>query len=84
MSETRLGTPVEVEGGPAYLDGLECIINTPESDGLAGDELEELEASGGLDDKYDEVEDEKSESSKRSGARLGLGRRLNESPVTES
>ena len=64
LSETRPGTPVEVRGDPAYLDGPECVINTPESEGLAGDELEKLEISGGLGDKYDEVEDEKSESSK--------------------
>jgi len=58
LSETRPGTPVEVRKVPAYLDGPECVINTPESEGLAGDELERSGMSGGLDDKFDEVEDE--------------------------
>jgi len=70
LSETRPGTPVEVRKVPAYLDGSECVINTPESEGLAGDELERSGMSRGLDDKCDEVEDEKSESSERSGQDL--------------
>jgi len=83
LSETRPGTPVEVRRVPAYLDGPECVINTPESEGLAGDKLK---GSKGRrpDDKYDEIVDKKSESSKRSGARLRAERRLNESLVTES
>ena len=58
------GTLVEFRKDLAYLDGLECGINTPESKGLAGDELDGLETSGGLDNAYDKVEDKKSESSK--------------------
>jgi len=84
LSETRPGTPVEVRKVQVYLDGPECVINTPESEGLAGDELERSGMSGGLDDKYDKVEDEKSESSEQSGARLRVGRHLNESLVMES
>ena len=60
------------------------VATTPESKGLAGDELDGSETSGGLDDGYDQVEDKKSESSERSGARLGVGQHLNDSLVTES
>jgi len=48
LSETRPGTPVEVRRVPAYLDGPECVINTPESEGLAGDELKGSEVNGDL------------------------------------